>query len=98
MKGTDDMVARRDVVHSIAHRLDDTGDLMPKDHGRRHHPHHVQVGVTDATGRNLDKNLTLLGAVYVDLLYLDRLIESREDRRAHRAPPTWLPHCWWRAI
>ena len=79
----DDVIAWRDVRHTVAHALDDTGAFMSQ-HGRRvtggiGAGGRVEVGMTHAAGHEPHEHLALLRFGEVELLNHQRSTEFLED-------------------
>ena len=88
-----DVVARRDARHALADLLDHAGALVPE-HGRRvagrvRAARGVEVGMTDAAGREAHQHLAELRALELDVLDDERLGELLQDGGAnpHGAGP-----------
>ncbi len=77
------MIAGREAGHALAHVLDNPGALVPE-HGRRiaggiGAAGRVEIGVTDAAGRQAHKHLTGAGPVELDVTDDERLGELLEN-------------------
>ena len=89
-EGRNDAVAGPHVRHVRRHLDDGAGHLVAQ-HGRRRVRQlaldHVQVGVADAAGRDLDQHLALSWLGLRDVLYEKRFADAFEDRCSHGCLP-----------